>query len=146
MAGTLSLIPESAPLTCVLGGGGQEGKEAQAASERGTKSKWTTSGPSGYMHAFFSKIGKKIEVSRVQKKSSSCVIFFCGKRVYKKIVKWCNSIFFAVMRVCTTYRKKKKIPDVTIFLLHAFTAQKKKLHKLQNTPWQVISIGAMNAA
>ena len=50
---------------------------------------------------------------RVTKKSSSRVIFFCGKS--------CKP----VIRI---YRKKK-IHDVTIFLLHAFTA-KKNLHAL----------------
>ena len=50
--------------------------------------KWTISGPSGYMPAFFvfSKIGeKKIAVSCVQKNRQDLYFFFCGKSCTKNI-------------------------------------------------------------
>ena len=114
MAGTLSLISESAPSNWVLGGVKRARKLKNAVQiitmrfndplqSEGQNQKWTTIGPSGYMHAFFvfSKIGKKFggnlctkkivntclfffAVNACTKKSSNRVIFFCGKRVYKK--------------------------------------------------------------
>ena len=83
MATTLSLIPESAPLTWVLGGGGvrrartlknpsklSPGGSMTHFKGGGQNKNGPIRGPSGYMHAFFvfSKIG----------------IFFCGKRCTKK--------------------------------------------------------------
>ena len=60
------------------------------------------------------------------------VIFFSAVNVQnKKTVTSCN--FFFCCKSCkaayTTYRKKK-LHDVTVFLLHAFTAKKKNLHDL----------------
>ena len=110
MARTLSLIPESAPSTWLLGGGGVgRARKLKNALQIITRQfndpiqsvrqnqKWTTSGPSGYMHAFliFSKIGGKNAVSRVQ----------------KKIVKSCRFCFAA--NACT----KKSSSHVIIFFL-----------------------------
>ena len=71
---------------------------------------------------------------RVTKKSSSRVIFFCGKsykpvtHIYRKKKLHNVTIFllhaFTAEKKYTTYRKKK-LHNVTIFLLQAFTAKKK---------------------
>ena len=91
MAGTLSLIPESAPSTWVLGGGGiRRARKLKNALQIITRrfndslqsvrqnQKWTTSEPSGYMHAFFvfSKIGGGDAVSCVQQIIMSCNFIF----------------------------------------------------------------------
>ena len=81
MARTLWLVPESASSTWVLEGGGGRARKLKNALQTitrrfndplqsvGQNQEWTTSGPSGYMHAFllFSKIGKDFVVIRVQK-------------------------------------------------------------------------------
>ena len=61
------------------------------------------------------------------------MFFFCGKRVYRKIVWSCN-FFFAVMRVMGLHDlPQKKLDNWTIFLVKRIYRKKKKLHELQYT-------------
>ena len=72
-------------------------------------------------------------VSACRKKSSHRVIFFvavsrviifCGKQVYKKVVKMCN--FFAAMRVTGLHEfPQKKLHDWTIFFVTRIYRKKK---------------------
>ena len=126
--GTLSLIPKvHLQLGCWGGGGIRRARKLKNALQIittrfndplqsvGQNQKWTTSGPSGYMHAFFvfSKFGGNFAVSRVKKKKNCQVMqfyFFAVNRV-QKIIKLCNFILFAV-NACT-----KKIVKSCNFIL-----------------------------
>ena len=79
------------------------------------------------MHFLFSaKLEKNIGGKLCTKKLSCRVIlFFCGKCVYKKMVKSCN-FFFAAMPVTGLHNlPQKKIQDVAIFFCYTHLPQKK---------------------
>ena len=53
------------------------------------------------------------------------VIFFFAVNARNKKTVWSCNFFFPAVTAYTTYSKKKKLHDLTVFLLRAFTAKKK---------------------
>ena len=84
--------------------------------------------------SFCSKSCNSVFAENVYKKKivTSWRFFFCGKRVYKKIIKPSNVFLWQCMRRAYATYRKNHYTTRPIFLLRAFTA-KKKMHELQHT-------------